>query len=313
MPGAKTSLCCAVNATTCRSSAALAAEGGGLEAVGDVFRSHLWPGPQTIVRIWHIKPPVDPLSMGRREPPPGGWKVSLRHGPSGVYILLCNGLVFKRSFEQPFIRSFTIDFTLPATKRGVSIDCVGTSSIGFTHTLRLDGQEVAELRSILDPSLGEALPHRAGITDTRCFFEGKKKVVVYQLFVEPGLTDSEETGSAAGAGGSSLAAGRSSMLIERRYSEFVALDLIIRAATDAHLLSSLPSLPGKVFNPMTDQVSEAFISSRREALNAYLQQILNNGKVRHYQEVSCFLGLDPITGHSLSPSQVSDAESDHAF
>ena len=285
---------------------------------GDIFKPSLWPGPQTIVRYWHIKPPSDPLAMGRREPPKGGWKVCLRHGPSGIWILILNGVCVKKGLEALMTRTFTITFPLLPTGRSFSIECVGTSSIGFTHTLRLEGQEVAELRTVLDPSLGETLPRRAGITDTRCYYEGKKKIVVYQLFVEPGITG-ESAGAAAAANSSSTSLGSrttsgcGTMLIERRYSEFVSLDIIIRAATDAHLLSSLPSLPGKVFNPMTDQSSEPFIAARKEALQLYLQQILQNGKVMHYTEVFCFLGLDPVTGQSLTPFNLySDAESEQA-
>lgn len=191
------------------------------------------------------------------------------------------------------LRTFSITFQLPdPDRRACSIDCVGTSGIGFNHSLRLAGVEVAELRTVLEPGLGEAFPRRAGVADTRVFHEGKKKVCLYQLFVEPGNTSG-------------------TLLIERRYSEFGALDLLIRAATDTHLLSSLPSLPGKVFNPMTDQASELFISARKEALQQYLTLLLTNHKAMHYQDVLCFLGLDPVTGQSLRPfNQWSDSESE---
>ena len=79
------------------------------------------------------------------------------------------------------------------------------------------------------------------------------------------------------------------------------LDLVIRAQTDAHMLSSLPSLPGKIFNPLTDQTSEAFISQRRDALQHYLNQLLLNSKVVHYSELFSFLGLHPITGEPIRP------------
>ena len=162
-------------------------------------------------------------------------------------------------------------------------------AIGFNHLLRLDGVEVAELRTVLDPSLGEIFPRRAGVADTRVFSAdvGKKRVVVYQLFVEPG-----------GASGSDT-----TLLIERRYSEFVTLDMLIRCSTEAHLLSSLPMLPGKVFNPMTDQNSDSFIATRKESLQLYVEQLLQNHKVMHYSDVLCFLGLHPVTGKSLVPQR----------
>lgn len=263
--------------------------------LGDVLTSSLWPGPQTIVRHWHIRPigSADALSLGRRDPPPGGHKVSLRHGPSGSFCLILDGQCIRKGYEGITVRSFSISFSLP-DRRPCSIECVGTSTIGFNHSFRLEGLEIAELRTVLDPSLGESLPRRAGIADTRVFHEGKKKITVYQLFVEPGNTDG-------------------TLLIERRYSEFVALDLLIRAATDTHLLTSLPSLPGKVFNPMIDQSSDTFITARKEALQLYLSQLLNNHKVSHYQDVLCFLGLHPVTGQSLRPFNVySDSEVDQA-
>jgi len=261
----------------------------GIGEIGDIFGSALWPGPQTIIRNWHIKPAnCDALTLGRRDPPPGGHKVSLRHGPSGNYVLILDGQVIRKDYEAVMVRTFTISFSLP-DRRACTIDCSGTSTIGFNHLLRLDGVEVAELRTVLDPSLGETFPRRAGVADTRVFSAdvGKKRVVVYQLFVEPG-----------GASGSDT-----TLLIERRYSEFVTLDMLIRSATEAHLLSSLPTLPGKVFNPMTDQNSDSFIATRKESLQLYVEQLLQNHKVMHYSDVLCFLGLHPVTGKSLVPQR----------
>jgi len=175
------------------------------------------------------------------------------------------------------LRTFAIQFTLPDSRLCV-IDCVGTSSVVFNHSLKCAGQDIAELRTVLEPSVGEVLPHRAGIVDTRTFHDGQKKITVYQLFVEPG-----------GPGSRSLA-------IERRFSDFVSLDLLVRAATEPHLLSSLPLLPSKVYNPLVDQNSDAFISTRKDALQSFLQALLNNGKIVHYSDVLAFLGLNPVTG-----------------
>jgi hypothetical protein len=190
------------------------------------------------------------------------------------------------------LRTFSIQFTLPDSRLCV-IDCVGTSSVVFNHVLRCAGQDIAELRTVLEPSVGEALPRRAGIVDTRTYHDGQKKITVYQLFVEPG--------------GSS---GARSLAIERRFSDFVSLDLLVRAATDPHLLASLPLLPSKVYNPLVDQNSDAFISTRKEALQAFLQALLNNGKIAHYSDVLSFLGLSPVTGQGDSAhlAALSDGE-----
>lgn len=80
---------------------------------GDIFSSSLWPGPQTIVRYWHIKADNDPLALGRQDPIPGGHKISLRHGPSGTWILILDGMCIKRGFEALLVRSFVIKFQLP--------------------------------------------------------------------------------------------------------------------------------------------------------------------------------------------------------
>ena len=258
-----------------------------------IWDSSLWTGPQTVVRHWHLRHPADPLALGRQEREPGGHKLSLRHGAAtGSWFLFHNGALALRGRESPLLRTFSIQFTLPDSRLCV-IDCVGTSSVVFNHVLRCAGQDIAELRTVLEPSVGEALPRRAGIVDTRTYHDGQKKITVYQLFVEPG--------------GSS---GARSLAIERRFSDFVSLDLLVRAATDPHLLASLPLLPSKVYNPLVDQNSDAFISTRKEALQAFLQALLNNGKIAHYADVLSFLGLSPVTGQGDSAhlAALSDGE-----
>jgi PX domain len=190
------------------------------------------------------------------------------------------------------VRSFTIQFTLPDSRLCV-IDCVGTSSVVFAHSLKCAGQDIAELRTVLEPSMDEAMPRRAGIVDTRTFHDGQnKRITLYQLFVEPGTPQSR------------------SLAIERRFSDFVSLDLLIRAATEPHLLSSLPVLPSKVYNPLVDQNSEIFINSRKDALQSFLQALLNNSKIAHYDDVFAFLGLDVVTGACTNAhrAQLSDCE-----
>jgi len=173
--------------------------------LGDLFAPELWPGPSTICRAWHCTTPAvtaaaaaaaaggegegdggveEAMSYGRREPPVVGHKVCLRHGPAtGTWILIVDGIFRSRGFEALIVRSFQIAFTLD--NLNVVIECTGTSSINFYHTLKIDGVEFPELRTVVDCSIGERPPRRLGIPDTRKDYEGKKQVTLYQLFVEP--------------------------------------------------------------------------------------------------------------------------------
>ena len=80
--------------------------------------------------------------------------------------------------------------------------------------------------------------------------------------------------------------------MEKRYSEFDALHHLIKSQTSSHLKPSLPKLPGKVYNPMTDQLTEPFIAQRSAKLELYLGMLLGNSKLVHYQDVLHFFDLD---------------------
>ena len=69
-------------------------------------------------------------------------------------------------------------------------------------------------------------------------------------------------------------------LIYRRYSQFDNLDSLIRAQSESHLMSSLPSLPPKIYNPYFDQTAAPFLDERKAVLSSYLNQILGNSKVK---------------------------------
>ena len=59
--------------------------------------------------------------------------------------------------------------------------------------------------------------------------------------------------------------------IFRRYSEFSMLASALYCYFYySHLLNSLPSLPGKVFNPFTKQLSPEFLDERMHGMKCYV-------------------------------------------
>lgn len=87
----------------------------------------------------------------------------------------------------------------------------------------------------------------------------QKDVIFYQILVKTGYGDE--------------------ITVYHRYSEFDILDKCIKSQLDGHLRSSLPSLPGKVWNPFVNQLDENFLQTRRLALQRYLVTLLGNSKV----------------------------------
>jgi hypothetical protein len=176
-------------------------------------------------------------------------------------------------------RKFSIPFTIRAQDHG-SIDLDGEGQVVYNVACRVDGVEYIENRSQLDLSVGEVTPTVVTVPGYRVEQISNRPqegpVVFYQLFVK--TTNGDE------------------FMLEKRYSEINFIDSLIRSATASHLQGSLPSLPGKVWNPWTDQTSETFIYSRRMALESYFAMLIGNSKVVHYQDTLAFLGLDVLTG-----------------
>lgn len=177
--------------------------------------------------------------------------------------------------EAIYSRKFSVPFRINSAD-GL-IDLNGESSVGYVVNLKINGLEYEENRSKIDISLGEALPTLVTVPGHRVETSGRDGPCVwYQLFVK--TTAGEE------------------LMIEKRYSEINMLDALVRSQTAPHLSGSLPSLPGKIWNPFTDQTSETFIYQRRSALELYFAMLVGNAKVVHYQDMLCFFGLDPVTG-----------------
>lgn len=229
------------------------------------------PSPTTVGYSWHLKL-TDP-KIGRREEV---HKVSFRHCPvTGIWVLIINNEFRATGSEAIYNRKFFVKLALKPDDDGL-IDLDGSGSVGYVVRLRLNGVEHEESRTLPDISVGEAIPVLATVPGYRLGSTADGPTVYYQVFVK-------------------TSAGEEHML-EKRYSEINHLDALIRAQTASHLVRSLPSLPGKVWNPWTDQTSETFIHQRRTALELYFSMLIGNAKVVHYQETLVFFGLDPITG-----------------
>lgn len=146
-------------------------------------------------------------------------------------------------------------------------------------TMTMNGYEIKEIRKTTEISVDEAPPARVSIPSSRTCVVNGKSVTVYKICCET-------------SNGERIA-------VERRYSDFQYLNTMVVGHTGQHLRTTLPTVPPRVFFPLIDQSSDAFVNTRREALQVYLQNLLASNKVALYTEVLCFLGLDPTTGQPL--------------
>ena len=212
-------------------------------------------------------------------------KVSLRHCPvTGIWILIVDGEFKATGSEAIYNRKFFVRLAIRPEDEG-TIDLDGSGSVGYVVRLTLNGIEHEESRTLPDISVGEAIPTLATVPGYRLGTTPDGPTVFYQVYVK-------------------TSAGEEHML-EKRYSEINHLDALIRSQTASHLVKSLPSLPGKVWNPWTDQTSETFIHQRRTALELYFSMLIGNSKVVHYQETLVFFGMHPLTG-LLSSSKTAE-------
>lgn len=220
-----------------------------------------WTGTNIVCRNWHMS--FSDPSIGRREQK---FKITLRHSLSnGRWILIVNCELRSQGSEPISSRKFCIDFQLCNDKMA-KIDVDGGNSMTYLHTLTVDNTEYPELREVPDIMDREfAMPSSIMITDSRIDSEIDKNVVLYQV--------------------SSRNSRNEESLVERRFSEFVRLDTVLRASLSSHLQSSLPVLPSKMIAPWTNQTSESFVNARRIALETYLVQLSGFEKV--VSPISC--------------------------
>jgi PX domain/Fas apoptotic inhibitory molecule (FAIM1) len=239
----------------------------------DIFDRRQWPGPGTFSFTWlHDDQETDRSSLGRRQVL--AHRIQFRHSQiTGNWVLVIDGRIEAKGFEPLMNRVFDVSFLLEGKECVIAI--TGIKSVYYNkYSLKISDEEIKELRDMASTGIlfGDHRPRSVTIPD--CL--STAAAVMYQISVET--------------------RGGKKVLVERRYSEFSVLDAMVRTSVPGHLLSSLPILPSKVYNPFFDQSSDAFVTSRRLALELYINQILGMDKIVLYGDVLSFLGVDPLTG-----------------
>lgn len=149
-----------------------------------------------------------------------------------------------------------VEFKMDGKSCCIIFDGMG-SLVNYQHTLFIEGVRFPEARESVNIGMGERLPARI----KSCGVKVVAGVAYYGFDVSFGEGETEKVS------------------IYRRYSQFVMLDSVLRAQLDYHMVSSLPALPGKVYNPYFDQLGKAFLAQRHAAVGSYLEQLLGNSKV----------------------------------
>lgn len=240
-------------------------------------------GLSPVICSWHLT--LSPPDMGRRET---NHKISLRHAQlTGHWILCIDGLITQKGKITNSDRAFLITFRL--MDKAIVILCNGQSSLKYKYFLQIEGQEYPHLGQVAVSSLGEKAPKYVTVPKVSSRRENGSVVTFYELQVETPSIPETHLPAVKGY----------KFTIERRFSEFVLLDAMIRSQTESHLVDSLPKLPTKFKMPFSKQTDEEFIESRRQSVESYMRFLLANEKILHYTEFMCFLGLHPITGDPL--------------
>jgi hypothetical protein len=207
---------------------------------------------------------------------------------TGTYIIILDGVPQVHGHQPVVVRQpATVSLTINGHECEISID--GTKSLfSYAYKLTVDGIAQPELRELADSGLNERIPRK--IKSLGAALVGDLAYYRYEIDLGNGETVS----------------------ISRRFSQFAMLDQLIKAQTPEHLLSSLPSLPGKVYNPYFDQTSKPFLDERQRGLTMYLNTLLGNHKVNCTADFLSFLGLHPVTGEKprkgVTPEAAAAAE-----
>ena len=242
-----------------------------------MFSRAVWPGAArsfegVCSRAWHFKLQDDSY-------PESLHKVIFRHGiATGNWVLIIDGQTIQNGFVPIVNRKFDVPFLIDSRYSAI-VRVNGKSGMGYSHVLELtkDEKQIQEVkRSPTEQlSVGEHIPENISIPDSRKLTLDGKEVILYQICVQT--------------------AGQPTVVVERRFSDFITLGNLLKSQKDQFSFS-LPSSPPKIFSPWIDQRSESFVNERRTALQKYLCDLLRNSRVCHYTEFLLFLGLSPITG-----------------
>mmetsp|Transcript_11687 Transcript_11687/g.17705 ORF Transcript_11687/g.17705 Transcript_11687/m.17705 type:complete len:248 (-) Transcript_11687:159-902(-) len=242
--------------------------------VGDIFQPKHWPvGTTTKSSSWHVT--IDDSSMGRRG---SNHKVVFRHSVlEGNWVLIVDGRFEASGYEPGALQPFTVSFKMGNNNAHVAGE---KNLMTMKYSFFINNREQIPFTCQTSSAFNEIIPTTLSIPSRVARLQEQKYAIYYQISVQ--MPDG------------------STVSVNRRYSEFHMLDRALRGQLDGHLLSSLPELPGKVFNPFVNQMSEEFLDRRQHRLQSYLQTLLGNSKAVYYTEFLCFLGLDPITGYPIT-------------
>ena len=238
--------------------------------------------PKVVSNAWHFHAQGKPYKLLFRNCLVSGrWHVILNgeHKGSG------QENVYNRKFYVT-LASMQVDKDL----RSGIIELDGSNATKYKVTFNLNNEIIPENRTRLEIAMDEeiSLPVSAEIVSHRLqSHKGKSHPrTYYKLCVK--TSKGHE------------------YYIERRFSEFSAVNHLIRSQTSKHLKPSLPKMPSKVYNPWLDQSADPFIQQRKGKLQLYIGMLLGNKKIVHYQDVLYFFGLDYL-GNPLNDS-IADIE-----
>jgi hypothetical protein len=203
-------------------------------------------------------------------------KIVLRHNvTSGHWVLIIDGRFEACGYEPIITRKFSITFKLSHNNCYIDVT-MAMPSFHYQHEFYVDQIQQRSFHQLAQSPFTETIPLQISIP----------------TYILQSVTGTGEV-SGSGTAGTAIAekkdvayfqiqvkTGYQEMLtVYHRYSEFDLLDKCLKSQMDGHLRSSLPNLPGKVFNPFVNQLSEEFLELRKGALERYLITLLGNSKV----------------------------------
>jgi hypothetical protein len=260
------------------------------DRVGNIFKLDTFPGLKTISRVWHFIITDEGVFVSAH-------KIVFRHSLyTGNWILILDGRAHMKGFEAITNRNFEIIFEINSHEAVITAIRKGGISMSYSHCFLLEERVIQEIKRS-DDNLNiagdgeEGSPQNITIPDCRTFNDGAKDVTLYQICIT--YQDSQ-------------------IIVEKRFSEFIALNMLISAVKDK-FSGVLPLLPPKIYGPWIDQKSGEFVDLRRKLLQKYLEELLANVRIRTYTEFLCFLGLHPITGKALQQSLLRSFSDDDGF
>lgn len=185
-------------------------------------------------------------------------KIVFRHSvTNGNWVLIIDGRFEAAGYEPITSSKFSVSFKLGNSNCYVE---AATQNLIYQHEFYIENKIQVPFNKQVESPATETIPTQVSVPlYVRQTEANNKEVIFYQVLVKTGYGDE--------------------ITIYHRYSEFDLLDKCIKSQLDGHLRSSLPSLPGKIWNPFVDQFDEDFLQTRRLALQRYLVTLLGNSKV----------------------------------